>query len=348
MNLEKVSCEICFSKNYSLIQSKGKVGKFGQYGNLNIVQCQRCGHVFQEKKRNIEKNEEFFKTDYHSLNSHYANDQEAIQSQLLRSKGILKYLIGTFPKNKKLLDLGCGYGYIMQNFTQAGYECSGIDPDKSCVDFAQNNSNLDVILGSSENLPYKDANFDIVISLGTLEHVSDLKKSLKEIWRVLSKDGILFLRMRPNRIWGLPYEYFNISTIRYFSVETQLLSLFLNGFSSHLINKEQLEGRNGDIYIAVHKSEDKTPSLDYLIKNGFYDKPGELSIYLKSHYYKLRKKSEELLNLLGSNNENVDSVVKKIESGTLKYPLFTGYTDIKSALLRGIKEAHITIKEPWI
>ena len=348
MNSEKVSCEICSSKNYSLIQSKGKVGKFGQYGDLNIIQCQKCGHVFQEEKRNIEKNKKFFKTDYHSLNSHYSDDQEAIKSQLSRSKGILKYLKGTFPKNKKLLDLGCGYGYIMQNFIQAGYKCSGIDPDQSCVDFAQTNSNLDVILGSSENLPYKDASFDIVISLGTLEHVSDLKKSLKEIWRVLSKDGILFLRMRPNRIWGLPYEYFNISTIRYFSIETQLLSLLLNGFSSHLINKEQLEGRNGDVYISVRKSEDKPPSLDFLIKNGFFDKPGALSIYLKNHYHELFKKSKELLNLVGTNNENIDSVVSQIESGTFNYPLFTGYTDTKSALLRGIQEAHITIKEPWI
>ena len=348
MNSDKVSCEICSYKNYTVIQSKGKVGKFGEYGNLNIVQCQKCGHVFQEKKRNIEKNKKFFKTDYHKLNSHYSDDQEAINSQLFRSEGILRYLLGTFPKNKKLLDLGCGYGYIMQNFIQAGYICSGIDPDQSCVNFAKENSNLEVILGSSENLPYHDESFDIVISLGTLEHVSDLKKSLKEIWRVLSKEGILFLRMRPNRIWGLPYEYFNISTIRYFSVETQLLSLFLNGFSSHLITTEQLEGRNGDIYISVRKSEEKASSLDSLIKNGYFDKPGELTIYLKNHYHKLLEKSKELLNLVGPKNENIDRVVSLIESGSLNYPLFTGYTDTKSALLRGIQEAHITVKEPWI
>ena len=236
----------------------------------------------------------------------------------------------------------------MQNFTDAGYQCSGIDPDQSCVDFAQNNSNLDVILGSSENLPYQNESFNIVISLGTLEHVSDLEKSLKEIWRVLSRDGILFLRMRPNRIWGLPYEYFNISTLRYFSIETQLLSLFLNGFSDHAITNNQLEGRNGDVYISVKKSEKQPPSLDSLIRGGFFDKPGELSIYLNEHYKKLLKKSQELINLVGSNNQNMDSVVEQIEQGKLDYPLFTGYTDTRSALLRGIKEAHITVKEPWI
>ena len=55
MNLDKISCEICSYKNYTLIQSKGKVGKFGEYGNLNIVQCQKCGHVFQEKKEILKK-----------------------------------------------------------------------------------------------------------------------------------------------------------------------------------------------------------------------------------------------------------------------------------------------------
>ena len=44
----------------------------------------------------------------------------------------------------------------------------------------------------------------------------------------------------------------------------------------------------------------------------------------------------------------MDSVVEQIEQGKLDYPLFTGYTDTRSALLRGIKEAHITVKEPWI
>ena len=51
---------------------------------------------------------------------------------------------------------------------------------------------------------------------------------------------------------------------------------------------------------------------------------------------------------MGPKNENIDKVVSLIESGSLNYPLFTGYTDTKSALLRGIQEAHITVKEPWI
>ena len=61
MNLAEISCEICSCKKNSLIQSKGKVGKFGEYGKLNIIQCLKCGHVFQEKKRSVEKNEKFFK-----------------------------------------------------------------------------------------------------------------------------------------------------------------------------------------------------------------------------------------------------------------------------------------------
>ncbi len=348
MEIQENNCEICSYEINKIIFNKGKVGKFGQYGNLNIIQCQKCGHIYQDKKRDLHDNNEFFKEEYHHLNSHYQNNNSAIDSQVSRSKGILAYLSKHHPMNKNLLDLGCGYGYVMKSFIEAGYDCYGIDPDKSCIDYTQKKSNLNVILGSSEELPYQNDKFDIVLSLGTLEHVSDLTQSLKEIRRVLKDDGVLFLRMRSNRIWGLPYEYFNISTLRYFSLETQLLSLYLNGFDSHQVTHQQLEGRNGDIYISIKKTHNPKPELESLMTKGFYDKPGELTKYLKKHYLDLLSKSQELVRMLGENNENLNSVAKKINRGEYKYPLFTGYTDTEAALLRGAKEAHITIKEPWI
>ena len=343
----KEICEICGYNNHKIILNKGKIGKFGEYGKLEIIQCQKCGHVVKADRRSYEEDKEFFKNTYHSLNTQTLDDEELIKSQIKRSEGIVRYLSSKFPENKNLLDLGCGHGYVMQNFMSKGYKCSGIDPDKLTVDYAQNKGSLDIKLGSAEELPYPDESFDVLISLGTLEHVSNIKMAFAEIRRVLSKDGILFLRMRPNRIWGLPFEYFNISTNRYFSLNTHLLALYLNGFDSHLITDEQLEGRNGDIYITVKKSNKEIQDVDTLLKKGYLDKPGELKNYLKMHYKKITKQAKELIKCVGSDNENLDLISNQIDSGEYSYPLFTGYSDTKKALIRAVREAKIILSNPF-
>lgn len=47
--------------------------------------------------------------------------------------------------------------------------------------------------GSFLDLPYEDESFDFVFACESLEHAIDIKKSLKQIYRVLKKDGILLI-----------------------------------------------------------------------------------------------------------------------------------------------------------
>ena len=47
-------------------------------------------------------------------------------------------------------------------------------------------------------LPYPDRSFDAVISSGVLEHVAFEHESLREIWRILREEGLLFVTFLPN------------------------------------------------------------------------------------------------------------------------------------------------------
>lgn len=47
-------------------------------------------------------------------------------------------------------------------------------------------------------LPYEDQSFDAVLSSGVLEHVAFEFESVREIWRVLKDDGLLFVTFLPN------------------------------------------------------------------------------------------------------------------------------------------------------
>ena len=51
-------------------------------------------------------------------------------------------------------------------------------------------------------LPFSDDEFDVVLSVGVLEHVPFMADSLKELHRVLKSKGSLFVFHFPNRFHG--------------------------------------------------------------------------------------------------------------------------------------------------
>lgn len=103
----------------------------------------------------------------------------------------------------KILDIGCGGGFLSEEFAYKGFQVTGIDPSKESIICAQkhardNNLNIDYLHGYGENLPFESDSFSIIVCCDVLEHVSDLKKVIEEISRVLAPEG-LFLFDTINR-----------------------------------------------------------------------------------------------------------------------------------------------------
>ena len=142
---------------------------------------------------------------FQSLNNRQGS--EAFDSFLSASQYIPAYqwFINNVPKGSCVLDWGCGTGHFSDFLTRHGYEVIpyGFDlPDllthigsPSCDKFVQANSNI--------SLPFESESFDIVTSIGVLEHVREFygteEESLREINRVLKPGGIFFCFHLPNR-----------------------------------------------------------------------------------------------------------------------------------------------------
>lgn len=97
----------------------------------------------------------------------------------------------------KALDVGCGGGFTCEFMAQRGVIVSGIDQSVKCITKAQEHAlisklQIDYQHGFAEKLPYGDRTFDVVVCVDVLEHVADLCKTLKEIYRVLKPNGLFF------------------------------------------------------------------------------------------------------------------------------------------------------------
>lgn len=95
--------------------------------------------------------------------------------------------------SRRTLDVGCSVCEL-EKFVPA----IGIDNSrKALIQAKRANRNLELINSSSEMLPFKNSTFDSVILLETLEHVRDDQQTIREIRRVLEKEGVLIISV-PN------------------------------------------------------------------------------------------------------------------------------------------------------
>jgi SAM-dependent methyltransferase len=100
-----------------------------------------------------------------------------------------------------VLDWGCGYGQVSWLLRRRGVNVVSCDAGKRMeIDAIPELRAIPVnYLSDPVKLPYDSGSFSVVLSVGVLEHVPDLKGSLQEIHRVVETKGLLFLFMFPNR-----------------------------------------------------------------------------------------------------------------------------------------------------
>ncbi|MEB0260543.1 MULTISPECIES: class I SAM-dependent methyltransferase [unclassified Mucilaginibacter] len=115
-------------------------------------------------------------------------------------------LKGRFDDCKKVLDAGCGGGRNLIYFLQNGFEVHGIDPNPDAVahvkelvkELAPKLSAKNFKVTPAEKLPFKDNEFDLVISSAVLHFATDsnhFDAMLRSMWRVLKPGGYLFARL---------------------------------------------------------------------------------------------------------------------------------------------------------
>ncbi len=98
----------------------------------------------------------------------------------------------------KVLEVGCGQGegtkLIQQFFRPKAIQA--IDLDQKMIARAKkrrNKGNVEFQAASVTELPFQDGEFDAVFDFGILHHIPDWENALKEIHRVLRKDGQFIL-----------------------------------------------------------------------------------------------------------------------------------------------------------
>jgi len=105
-------------------------------------------------------------------------------------------------KGGRLLDVGCGTGFVIHLAADIFDEIHGVDitPEMMAqVDLAKGNIKLHE--APAEKLPFPDASFDAATAYSFIDHLDDVGVMLKEVSRVLKPGGWAYIDLAPNRLF---------------------------------------------------------------------------------------------------------------------------------------------------
>lgn len=122
-----------------------------------------------------------------------------------------------------VLDVGCGKGFLLYDFTQVlpGLKISGIDISDYAIENAKEEVRPFLKQGLAQELPYEDNSFDLVISITTLHnlYLYDLKKAIQEIERVSKKSSYVVVDSYRNERERVNLMYWQLTCECFFTPE---------------------------------------------------------------------------------------------------------------------------------
>jgi SAM-dependent methyltransferase len=102
-----------------------------------------------------------------------------------------------FSSKAKLLDIGCGTGWLGEHFS----DYTGIDGSRAAVAAAATQGREIILGGLDEPLPFDDMSYDAVVLKDVLEHVAEPVRLVAEVHRVLRPSGRVFASSPDAQRW---------------------------------------------------------------------------------------------------------------------------------------------------
>jgi SAM-dependent methyltransferase len=97
-------------------------------------------------------------------------------------------------RDRKVLDIGCGPGWVSVQYALAGAIVNSVDLTPRAIEITNlhckyRQTSVTAQVGNAEDLPFDDEQFDLVVASGVLHHTPDTQAAFAEAFRVTMPGG---------------------------------------------------------------------------------------------------------------------------------------------------------------
>lgn len=174
--LKKISCNLCGSDGFS---------SWGKSGGLKIVKCNKCDLVYVNPRLDRQNLKAIYGKNYFDRHT-----QEKLLKMRLEMYKIEIAEIERLKSKGKILDVGCGEGYMLSLFGNQ-WQKYGTEINKISTKFARDKFHLNVKVGNLKDAHFPNNYFDVVSIRGVIEHLTDPLAETKEMARILKPTGVV-------------------------------------------------------------------------------------------------------------------------------------------------------------
>lgn len=159
--------------------------------SYNVVRCSSCGFVYVNPRPEAPAYGELY-IDYlpQKMEDPYSW-KKYMRPVFDRTADAIE---ATLRRKGRCLDIGCGFGFFVEEMRGRGWEACGIDISPTAVDFAKG-IGLNARLGTIEDSGFSGETFDAITMFYVLEHLTDPLESLKKVGSLLRPGGVLAVRV---------------------------------------------------------------------------------------------------------------------------------------------------------
>lgn len=162
-----------------------------------LVKCSKCQLVFTNPRPTTKSITKYYESEDYISHTNNSTDiinfiYKGVRSFTLQQKynHITKYVT-----SGKVLDFGCGTGHFLRKMKNKGWDIDGLEPDQRSRNIASEKLNTQIKSNLEEF--EKTNKYSVITAWHVLEHVHELKKTLKFLYSKLDNNGYLFIAL-PN------------------------------------------------------------------------------------------------------------------------------------------------------
>lgn len=197
MKFIKINCPICennsnfkilYKKNFKITDLNTKIfsaRRLPDKIHYQLVKCNKCGLV----RSNPIVESKFLNKLYEKSLLTY---DEEVKNLTLTYLNSIRSILNKISKDKKILEIGCGNGFILYSIYNLGYKnVFGIEPSIDAVNKSNPKIKKNIKIGILKPNLFPKNSFDFIFFFQTFDHIPKPNQFLKECYRLLKPNGYI-------------------------------------------------------------------------------------------------------------------------------------------------------------